>query len=1342
MQRYLLLSILVFSLTLYWIDSIAASNIPDHERRALLDLYSSTGGEHWTWHGESGHWNFSDSSVDPCDAEDRWQGVICINSTTSRNVNIISLGSYNLNGTIPASIGNFSELVVLGLEYNALIGGVPSSVGALRKLRALGLFSNQLSGTIPPSFDDLTDLQFLYLSNNSFVGSIPPLQHLGNLTHLSLNGNALSGTIPDSLGSLVNLQTILLGENLLTGTIPSSLSILTGLSYLLLEENQLVGTIPNDFGRLTKLTVLSLFSNHLSGSIPSSVGYLKALQVLSVSNNALTGTIPESVGAYTMLQVLAASDNALTGSIPISLGRNSMLKVLFLSDNLLSGTIPPSAVGIRSLESVKLDSNCLEGTVPSTLSTLTNLTTLLLQNNQLSGSLSEVFDHWTQGSLGIVQVSDNALTGGYPDQLFLLPRLTSFVAVANCFDAELSDAICRSNSLQSLVLDGAQSAPSCRRVFIPGLFSSYRSRDDTNGRIPLCVFNMSSLQELHLSGNGYTGSLPSEISPALVDLSLSHNYLTGTIPHSIQNAQWKDLRISYNLLLGTLISDFPSNNINEAGSQQYSTISYRNNRLSGHIPSMFRDTLNATIMGGNLFDCRYDRRDVPRHDDQPNTPCGSNEFNISYFIWLTLVMASIAMGALLYFQHPSVAFIRTKVISWIDVLHIISTEDDNRHWYLFNKVGHALCKLSLLVTLYCLLLLCPLYLVLHLFYATHTYTYAWIVSASYLTGLVPFCLVLVAWIALGLLFVWEATSISAEIKDVYSGIHGRLDDSSHSEPETRVGTEECDSIQSSSPLSIVQHEAQHGCAKIADDVNDELYGNIPKSNAVELANISSAIADTSSVTRIDRLEDQHPHDVPQSSDDVSSSCLDGWRERVVSVGLIVSINAVAVFGVNTAYVYIALSSSQTALVLSQLLLSAFKMLWSNKCLPFIIRRVSNWAANSCRTRGRDQQLHKTTLPQFTSLYLLIMLLNNIAIPVLVVSVQSSACFYNFFINADAEQGYYRYSECQNIEFAPISDTVNCSAYGYSYGQTNINLPYRYSYQCSSSFTTYYAPTYVFLCVIIVFIKPVAQLVVEHLRQHQSSIAASLPLSRGGGGHCWIGIGAVTDLYDPTVVLVTVLSLVGMGMTFGVVYPPLCPAFLLAILSEWFGAQAALGRHFLSGISRSQQLVLVRQLLREYRGVSYFGDLYNACWMLLAASFTFYTLFLFDILDRKVALRQSYPVLFVVPLLPVSWFILYEIYMKGQCRRSDEEAIARDKALGSSAHTARSLASTARSTQSFVVEMDDIYRKRDSEKDLQLVDSRVQCPSRRLGQLNSRDITNGTEIEETLNALHPFDLEQL
>lgn len=160
-------------------------------------------------------------------------------------------------------------------------------------------------------------------------------------------------------------------------------------------------------------------------------------------------------------------------------------------------------------------------------------------------------------------------------------------------------------------------------------------------------------------------------------------------------------------------------------------------------------------------------------------------------------------------------------------------------------------------------------------------------------------------------------------------------------------------------------------------------------------------------------------------------------------------------------------------------------------------------------------------------------------------------------------------------------------------------------------------------------------------------------------------------------------------------------------------------------------------------------------MLLTASFTFYTLFLFDILDRKVALRHSYPMLVVVPLLPVSWYILHRICVRGPSRRrEEEEAIAGDKeALDSSAHTTtRSSASSSSSTtapstqKSLVVEMDAIYRDRDrdSEKDLlQLVDCRVQQrPSRRLGQVNSRDISNGAEIEETLNALRSFDLEQL
>eukprot|EP01034_Spumella_vulgaris_P034301 gene34301-42300_t len=56
------------------------------------------------------------------------------------------------------------------------------------------------------------------------------------------------------------------------------------------------------------------------------------------------------------------------------------------------------------------------------------------------------------------------------------------------------------------------------------------------GSVLACLFEMPVLETLHLSGNGLTGSLPSNDTNCLqlVDLSLSHNELRGDIPLVLQ----------------------------------------------------------------------------------------------------------------------------------------------------------------------------------------------------------------------------------------------------------------------------------------------------------------------------------------------------------------------------------------------------------------------------------------------------------------------------------------------------------------------------------------------------------------------------------------------------------------------------------------------------------------------------------------------------------------------------------------------------------------------------------------------------------------------------------------
>jgi hypothetical protein len=56
------------------------SNIPDYERQVLYDIYNTMNGEYWIWHDEyyyGKQWNFTYPYVNPCELDNRWQGIYC-----------------------------------------------------------------------------------------------------------------------------------------------------------------------------------------------------------------------------------------------------------------------------------------------------------------------------------------------------------------------------------------------------------------------------------------------------------------------------------------------------------------------------------------------------------------------------------------------------------------------------------------------------------------------------------------------------------------------------------------------------------------------------------------------------------------------------------------------------------------------------------------------------------------------------------------------------------------------------------------------------------------------------------------------------------------------------------------------------------------------------------------------------------------------------------------------------------------------------------------------------------------------------------------------------------------
>ena len=343
--------------------------VPSDDRAALVALYEATDGPNWT---NKENW----LSTAPLG---EWYGV-----TTDSNgrVTRLSLNENNLQGTIPAELGQLTNLTVLYLHDNQLTGTIPTELARLSKLTSLDLSTNQLTGAIPVELGNLENLTGLVLAENQLSGAIPvELGNLENLEWLVLAENQLSGAIPVELGNLENLTGLVLAKNQLSGAIPVELGNLENLTRLWLAKNQLSGAIPVELGNLTNLTSLWLNANQLSGAIPTELGQLTNLTVLWLNANQLTGTIPTELGQLTKLTWLDLGWNPLSGTIPVELGQLINLTELSLTKNQLTGKIPNELGQLTNLTVLALGGN--KFTDISSLEGLTNLNELYLWSNDI-----------------------------------------------------------------------------------------------------------------------------------------------------------------------------------------------------------------------------------------------------------------------------------------------------------------------------------------------------------------------------------------------------------------------------------------------------------------------------------------------------------------------------------------------------------------------------------------------------------------------------------------------------------------------------------------------------------------------------------------------------------------------------------------------------------------------------------------------------------------------------------------------------------------------------------------------------------------------------------------------
>lgn len=72
-----------------------------------------------------------------------------------------------LLGTIPESLGELKDLIVLNLAGNALEGSIPSTLGSAASLVSVNLGDNKLEGAVPMALGQGKHLKYVRLNGNA-----------------------------------------------------------------------------------------------------------------------------------------------------------------------------------------------------------------------------------------------------------------------------------------------------------------------------------------------------------------------------------------------------------------------------------------------------------------------------------------------------------------------------------------------------------------------------------------------------------------------------------------------------------------------------------------------------------------------------------------------------------------------------------------------------------------------------------------------------------------------------------------------------------------------------------------------------------------------------------------------------------------------------------------------------------------------------------------------------------------------------------------------------------------------------------------------------------------------
>ncbi|RYH21456.1 hypothetical protein EON65_20640, partial [archaeon] len=1001
---------------------------------ALEELYYSTDGPNWMWSSDPSlgvPWNFDNYTLyNPC--RQLWQGLLCLTAncpSTGCNIITINLSGLGLNGTLMDLNGSFPQVYTMRLSENYLYGTLPI-ISNMPFLNILNLSYNSFVGAIPDMFQELPGIRFLLLSSNQLEGTIPPsLYNISLLNNLNLRDNMMQDTLPDNIGSLFPV-----------------------------------------------LTTLNLANNMFYGTVPASLFTMRNITFLYISNNKFHGEL--QVQPLEQLLMLRASRNHFTGTFPSLICNCSVLEYISLYDNWFTGTIP------------------------TCLSKLPNLFLMQLQYNLFTGPVRHVFDNSVQQALSIIDLSNNGITGTLPADLFQLPALSSLAAGKNCFHGQIPSTVCNASSyLNTLALDGLGTSSFCESsVWDPfGLFNSQFGGLLT-GTLPHCVWSLPAIQVLHLSGNGLSGSLPDfhhcngscGISTSLQDVGLTHNLLTEDIPNAFRKFPFENLDLSYNKLKG-YIQDMTNLNLSYTSSGSGASLNLENNRLSGILPSEFREAYDINVLSGNLFACGKDgNKDLAKHDPgSHNAICGSQELDGSITTWaISLLIATLVFSLFVFTKRHaqgSFRFIKkvwnyvAYTVSYVDNVHRLLDEDNDeiKQWanaYRLFSVLNLIRKLSWLIFGFAFLFCLPVYLIFLRVdrgkYSMQTNQYTWISSAVFLTGQPPAAVLIFLWTLLILILSYlvnthygglytsskqatESTDVMMSVESADMSWKSNFELSSKSDQTASSVFNMLHSYAQSQNVAAEQDESMK-----QQEPNTEMEAvQLPSSKSNRFFSSSTSSSRQSSKT-VDTTDSVAISFLTMRFSDVVAyeKWKEIWKMRGIKT-IIFILNTLAVISINAAYLVVqnADDISSASKIAVQVLMAGFKLFWN----VFMLRVLMTWL---------PQEKHSIEL------HVGMLAFNSIIAPCIATAFTDSSCFRECFIRADSIETSYDVTSCvesyQYLDYTTGTWKTACTHYQTRTFTTIFTPSFIYYYTCSSKLLTAYTPVFVYTYTILLFLLPI------------------------------------------------------------------------------------------------------------------------------------------------------------------------------------------------------------------------------------------------------------------------------